>query len=142
MFTLLAQIQEKSLQGQLEGLGKIGGVGVTPCQQIPLFVDIMSKIIGILTVSAALWFVIQFILGAFRWITSGGDAKAVEGARMQIIHAIIGMVIVFGALILLSVLGTIMGTDLLNLETIIKGLTPGGGSACGSGGAPAPGVDR
>lgn len=131
MLTLLAQLKPDNLGGQLEGLGKIGGVGVTPDAQIPLFVDIMSKIIGILTVSGALWFVIQFILGAFRWITSGGDAKAVEGARMQIIHAIIGMVIVFGSLIMLSLLGRIMGVDLLDLQNIIEDLTPGAGTAPG-----------
>lgn len=124
MLTLLALTRD-SLGGQIEGLGKIGGQGVEPAAQIPLFVDVMSKIIGILTVSAALWFVIQFILGAFRWITSSGDAKAVEGARMQIIHAIIGLVIVFGSLVMLSVIGRVMGVDLLDLERIIKSLTPG-----------------
>lgn len=101
----------------LEGQGSASGA-------IPLFVNVMSNVIGILTLAAILWFVVQFILGAFRWITATGDAKAVEGARMQIIHAIIGLVLVFAALVLVGVIGVIFGIDVLDMQNIITKLKP------------------
>lgn len=112
-------------------LGPIRGIGTPGLEKqtnadlaIPLFVDIMSKIIGILTIVAALWFIIQFILGAFKWMTASGDAKEIESARMQIIHAIIGFVIVLSALIVLSVVGYIFGINFLDLEGMIRKLKP------------------
>lgn len=36
---------------------------------------------------------IYLIIGAFRFISSGGDKTALEGARKMIIHAIIGFIL-------------------------------------------------
>jgi hypothetical protein len=133
MFELLA-VTQKDLGGGIRGIGVPGLENVGKggeCASIPLFVDIMSKIIGILTIAAILWFIIQFILGGFRWITASGDAKEIENARMQIIHAIVGLVIVFSALIILSVIGLIFGIKILDMEALIK--TVGISSSCGTG---------
>lgn len=119
MFELLA-ISEKGIAGQgIRGVGPLGLEGKDAGSAIPLFVNIMSTIIGVLTICAILWFIIQFLLGAFRWITSSGDAKAVEGARMQLIHSVIGLVLVFGTMIIFAVIGTVFGIDLLDLQKLI-----------------------
>jgi len=134
MFTYLA-LTQKDLGGDIKGQGPLGLANRQPSDIITLFPQIISTIVGVLTAAAVLWFIIQFILGAFRWITSQGDAKAVEGARMQIIHAIIGLTLVLITLIVLSLLSNIFGLDLLNLEDMIRKLNPQGGG----GGVPIPG---
>lgn len=45
---------------------------------------------------AATLVTIYFIIGAFKWLTSGGDKNALSGARSMITHAIIGfMLLIF-----------------------------------------------
>lgn len=122
MIELLA-ISEKGIAGEgIRGVGPLGLEGKDAGSGIPLFVSVMSSVIGILTVCAILWFIFQFLLGAFKWITSSGDTKTVEAARMQIIHAVIGLVLVFGTMIVLAVIGTVFGIDLLDLQKLITTL--------------------
>ena len=86
-----------------------------------IFDNVMSKTIGFLTICAVLWFVLQFFLGAFKWISSGGDSKAVEGARHQITHAVVGLILVFIALVVVQLLAELFGfSGLLDLDNIIK----------------------
>lgn len=124
MLSFLA-LEEKGLGGSIRGIGPLGLENIAPkgeCSSIALFVDVMSKVIGILTICAILWFIIQFILGGFHWITASGDPKEIENARMQIIHAIIGLVIIFSAMIILSVVGLIFGVHILDMENLIKNI--------------------
>ena len=53
-------------------------------------IDILSLIVGIVAV-------IVLIISGFRFITSGGDAQQVQGARNGIIYAIVGIVVVIFA---------------------------------------------
>lgn len=123
MLTLLAQTQ-RGLGGTLKGIGPLGNPTDATCQ---LFESTISKIIGVLTVSAILWFLLQLFLGAYGWISAGGDAKAVESARQKITNAIIGLIIIFAALILASVIGYLLGVDILGLCVNIQNIgNPGG----------------
>jgi hypothetical protein len=120
---MLAQ-NPTGLGGDLKGIGPIGledrGAGTV----FVLFPQVISTIVGVLTAGAILWFLVQFILGAYKWISSGGDAKQLEGARNQITQAIVGIVLVFIALIFASVLGNIFGLDILDLDAMIRKLGP------------------
>lgn len=128
LFNYLA-LEIKDLGGTIQGQGPLGLQGKNPCTITTLFPDIVSTIVGVLTAAAILWFILQFILGAFRWITAQGEAKDIEGARMQIIHAVIGLVIVFIALIFISVIGRIFGIDVLDLGKTMEKIIIGR-SAC------------
>lgn len=123
--TYLAQ-NPKSLGGELKGIGPLGLEGKNPWDIFTFFPRIISTIIGVLTAAAILWFILQFILGTYKWISSGGDSKAVESARSQIIQAVTGFILVLLALVLLSVLGGIFGLDLLDLQGILHKLDPKG----------------
>lgn len=46
--------------------------------------------------------VIYFLIGAFKFLTSGGDKEAVASARNMITHAIIGFVILMFAYLILQ----------------------------------------
>lgn len=69
-----------------------------------------SVVSVILSVAAIVLFVI-LLVGGFRWLTSGGDPKAVEAARGTISSAIAGLVILLLAFIILQVIEAITGVD-------------------------------
>lgn len=63
--------------------------------------------------------IVYFLLGAFTWITSGGDKTKVEEARNKITNAIIGLVLLVSSFVLLSFLSKILfggEFDLLKLS--------------------------
>src|SRR4030043_546096 len=77
-------------------LGPIGGQpseGFGPWGTLHLFSDvtiaagyftsILSKIIGIMTVIAGIWFFFILITGAFGYLTAGGGPKKNEGATKK-----------------------------------------------------------
>ena|SRR5258708_7321248 len=93
---------------QLQGFGPLGAPSSTD-NATGLFNSTLSKIIGVLTVVAFIWFTFQIVLGALRIVGSGGDKAAIEGARKQITTGIVGVVIVVAAIFIVSLLGTILG---------------------------------
>lgn len=107
-----------------EGLRGFGPLGLESTKDLAnpagLLVNVISKIIGLLTAAAIIWFVFQFIIGAFSWIGSSGDPKQVEAARSRIFNALIGLIIVIGAIAIVSVIGTILGIRILDIEPFLK----------------------
>lgn len=77
--------------------------------QVIGFVVTIAFIIAVLIALAFL------ILGGIKWITSGGDKGGVEGARNQIIAAIIGLIIVFLAFFILNLVLGLFGLSLFSL---------------------------
>lgn len=71
--------------------------------------DIVSKILPFVFRGAAFALLIYLILGAFQFLTSGGDPKAVEAARSRITNAIIGFVVIFASILLIKLLENILG---------------------------------
>src|SRR5579859_789410 len=92
--------------GPLQGVGPLGTSGANAPQQ---FNDTLSKVIGVMTVVAFVWFTFMIIIGAIRIVGSGGDKGAVEAARKQITTGIIGIVVVVAAIFIVSLIGTILG---------------------------------
>ncbi len=83
---------------------------------------IVSTIIGVLTVVAAIWFIFQFIIAGFQWIQSGGEKNNLEQARDKITNALIGLIIVVSAWIIMGVIGKILGLEILNPGSILQNL--------------------
>lgn len=75
---------------------------------------LISKGITIAFIAAAIVALAYLIWGGFKWITSGGDKHGVEGARNQIIAAIIGLIIVFVSWIILNIVVTALTGNGLN----------------------------
>ena len=63
-----------------QDLGRIGeGGGLGPFANVSDGTEgltnisrLISSIIGFMTISAFIWFIFQFLIGGFNWITSGG----------------------------------------------------------------------
>lgn len=101
-----------------EGLGPFGnasygagaGGGTTALVNVT---NIISSIIGIMTVAAGIWFVIQFLIAGFFWMTSAGDKTKLHEARDRITNAFVGLLIVVGGWSILALAGQFFGYDIV-----------------------------
>jgi hypothetical protein len=110
---------EKLLAQRLP-LGNISGNGLGPVANVVDQTDALTKIstivsavVGLLTVAAGIWFIFQFLIGGYTWLSSMGDKHRLEEARNRIVNALIGLVIIIGAYGLISLVGTFFGWDIL-----------------------------
>lgn len=84
--------------------------------------DFMSTIITSITVVASLGFVIFFTLAGLKWITAGGDKSKTQEAKDQMVHAVMGVVVVIVSYFIIGIVGGVLGIDILNpFGTILKG---------------------
>ncbi len=77
---------------------------------------IVTALIRLILVIAALAFFFIMIIGAIQWITSGGDKTALEGARGKVTSAIVGVVILLSLFALLKIIEDFFGIDILTLD--------------------------
>ncbi len=92
------------------------GTAITPTNGI---VGVLfTNLIRIIFVVAALAVLVMLIIGAFQWITSGGDKEAVGNARKRITNALIGLAILAFAFVIVFVVGNILGINILGNLTI------------------------
>ena len=81
-----------------------------------MIIDVPKLSLGqVLTFAIRAFFVVAglvaffyLVLGAFAWITSGGDKEAIEKARNKIQAAVIGLVLIFAVLAVVYTLETIV----------------------------------
>lgn len=90
-------------------------IGINPATGIG---TILSNALTIAFVAAALLVLFFLVLGAFRWITSGGDKEAVAGARKQIVAALVGLAILALAFLIIVVVGRILNINILDIKNI------------------------
>lgn len=83
---------------------------------------VVSTIVGVMTVVAAIWFIFQFIIAGYQWISSGGDKNNLQQARDKITNSLIGLIIVVAAWIVIGVIGQILGISILNPGDILINL--------------------
>ncbi len=87
------------------------------------FEKLISTVIGVMTVVAGIWFIFTLFIGAIGWITAGGDKGAVETAKKRISNGLTGLVIVVIAVFITSLVGQILGFDILNIAAAITTLS-------------------
>ncbi|MFC1653704.1 hypothetical protein ACFL1M_02555 [Patescibacteria group bacterium] len=56
------------------------------------------------------------IIGAFRWISSSGDPKGMEGAKKTVTTAIFGLILAVMAIFIMMLISSVTGVDLLNID--------------------------
>jgi ABC-type transport system involved in multi-copper enzyme maturation permease subunit len=103
--------------GTFKGLGDSPLVNPAGTNGIKIFTDFLSKVIGVLTIIAIIWFIFTFILGAIGIISSGGDKAALESAKKKITTGLVGLVVVVIAVFVIDLVGYFLGfsVSLLNL---------------------------
>lgn len=114
-------------------IGTIGeGEGFGPWANIPdlstatgYFTKILSNIIGVMTIAAGIWFIFQFIIGAYGWLTAGGEKAGVQAAQSRITNAFIGLTVVVAAYAIIWIIGKLLGFEILHPERLIELVGPG-----------------
>jgi uncharacterized protein YacL len=76
---------------------------------------VLSNVITIILIGAAIIALFFLIYGGIRWITSGGDKAKVETARNTIIAAIIGLIVALLAFFIITIVLGLFGLSLTNL---------------------------
>ena len=84
--------------------------------------DLISNIIGFLTIVAGLAFLIYFVVGALTWITAGGKTEQVQKAQGQMINAAIGMIVVAASYAIAYIISFVLGVNILNPQSFIDSL--------------------
>src|SRR5690554_707349 len=77
---------------------------------------IINWAVTFVLVVAGIIFLFMLIIGGIRWILSGGDKAQTENARNQITAALIGLVVVFSAWAIATLIGTIFGINILDFD--------------------------
>ena len=82
--------------------------------------QVISGLIKLVLVVAAIIFFFILVIGGIRWIASGWDKAQTEAARNQITAALVGLVIVFAAWAIVALIQTFFHVNIfqLNLPTV------------------------
>ncbi len=94
-----------------------GMVGITvptpPNFRVTNLGKIISSVFAFLLIVAGLLAFAYLVIGGIQWITSGGDKAGLEAARNKIIHAIVGLIVVFSAWAITLLLQQFLGITIL-----------------------------
>src|SRR3989344_7764571 len=101
--------------GNITGTGPFQNVGASPGADLE---RLASTILGTLTGVASLAFLLYFVIGALNWITAGGDKTKIESAQKSMLNAIMGIVVVVIAYFIASIIGFVLGINILNPASI------------------------
>ncbi len=118
--------------GGFKGFGALGLEGGQNAADV--FNKFLSTTLGVMTVVAFIWFLIQFFIGVIGIISSGGDKGKLEQAKAKITSSLIGLVVVVAAIFVIGVVADILGIPyLLNPGEFVKqfGETTGVGGGGG-----------
>lgn len=76
-----------------------GEAGAPAC--ISNIIPVLQNTIKFLAPAAAIAFLVMIIIGAFKFLTSGGDPKGTASARSTLTYAILGIILVIAAWLIL-----------------------------------------
>jgi len=79
-----------------------------------LFGKVVSYALGL----AAIVLFVLLIMSGFKFITSGGDPKALEGAKKTLTYAIIGLIVILVSYLILVLIQTITGVNVTNFQIV------------------------
>jgi len=75
------------------------------------FEKLLSQVIGVLTVFAVIYFVIQIIFGGYAYLSANGDPGKIEKANKQLTGNLLGLLIVIVAVGLGGLIAKLLGID-------------------------------
>ncbi|PIT89176.1 MAG: hypothetical protein COU27_01595 [Candidatus Levybacteria bacterium CG10_big_fil_rev_8_21_14_0_10_36_7] len=93
---------------------------IAPGTSVGTIVSFLVSFIVVVGILAALLYI---VLGAFQWITSGGDKTKVESARNHIIAAVIGLVIIALSFVIINIITSVLGIGSITNLTLPTLLT-------------------
>lgn len=77
--------------------------------------NMFSAVVGMFIVVSFILAFLYLLLGAFRWITAGGDKTKLQEAQDRITQAMIGLILVASVWAIMLLVGQFIGVDFPNL---------------------------
>jgi hypothetical protein len=71
--------------------------------------NFLTNVIKLIFMVSAIAFLFMVVLGAFQWLTSGGDKEAISKARSRIVTAIVGIALLAVAFFIMQIVGQLLG---------------------------------
>lgn len=97
--------------------GELGSIpGSSDVATVKGFERVLSNLVAVALELAGVILFIMLLTSGFKYLTSQGDPKAVEGAKGTLTHAIIGLIVLILATVILSIIGTITGLNILEFK--------------------------
>lgn len=84
--------------------------------QITNIGTLISGLISLIFIVAAIIFFFMLVIGGVQWMLSGGDKQATEAARNRITAALIGLIIVFAAWAIMKLIESFFGIKVISGE--------------------------
>ncbi len=82
---------------------------ISPVLQLCSLENIFENIIRYVAFFVSLIFLVMLLFGGFKYITSGGNPKAVESAKGTLTTAFLGLVLIVASYIILSLIASFTG---------------------------------
>jgi len=79
------------------------------------FGTLLNNVISLLVAMAGMALFVYLLYGGITWTTAGGDKARVESAQKTVTNAIIGIIIMGAAFLLVQIVNTVLGRDLLHI---------------------------
>ena len=86
----------------------LGKIDVT----VPPLGELVKNLYIVALFAAALFFLVQVIIGGIAWINAGGDPKTLDTARSRITNAAIGLMIVAAAFAITILITSALGINI------------------------------
>jgi glucose uptake protein GlcU len=81
--------------------------------------DVFDRVVGFALGFAGIVLFLLLIIGGFKYITSGGDPKAVEGAKKTLTYAIGGLIVILLSYLILVIIKDITGVDVTKFNVVL-----------------------
>lgn len=78
---------------------------------------VLASIISVVLGFVGIVLFVMLVIGGFKWLTSGGDPKGIEGAKATITNAIVGLLVIIFAYIILKIIETVTGIPVTKIPT-------------------------
>lgn len=82
------------------------------------FNSIIQIAFNLFFIGGIVYFIFQFINGAFHMISSQGDQKKYEDALHTFTHSITGLIVIFSVFVIIKLIGLVFGIKGLDTLTI------------------------
>ncbi len=82
--------------------------------QLNDLVPVFNRVYNTAILSAGGVFIIWMIISGIRYMSAGGDEKAVAAARKSLTYAVFGFILILGAYAIIAIIGRLLGTITTN----------------------------
>jgi hypothetical protein len=83
---------------------------------LPQLEGVFSQVVGYALGLAGIVLFVLLLIGGFKYITSNGDPKAVEGAKATLTHAVLGLVIVLASYLIMVFISKLTGVNVTEFK--------------------------